>query len=68
MCPHEEFIILLYVNNVIIRQCKQCKQMEMKLEEWTSMEALSKLFGFELVEGIADKFPDIAKKLAEPMK
>ena len=66
MCPHDSFIVLLYHSGVLIRKCKNCGEIEIKIEGWLSIEKASEIFGFELVKGLAATHPDIAKGLAEP--
>jgi hypothetical protein len=68
MCSHDEFVILLYVHGFMIRQCKKCKEVEMKIEDWLPTEHLSKIFGFEFLEAVAENFPEVAKALAVPKR
>jgi len=38
VCPHDEFDIIYYENNVLVRRCKLCGEVEVKFDYWTRLE------------------------------
>ena len=45
MCPHDDFDILYYKDGVMIRRCKDCRQIEVYLEFWADAQNLHKNLG-----------------------
>ena len=40
MCPHNEFDILHYDGSLMVRKCKHCKDVEIRVEYWSDFESL----------------------------
>ncbi len=51
MCRHIHFDILFYDGSMMIRQCKECHQVEMRVEYWTDRREVYAALASTDVEG-----------------
>jgi len=48
MCKHKEFTFS-YNNGIMIRKCKECQQVEIKIEDWVDIKELFTFLKKEVV-------------------